>query len=141
MAAPSEEPEEGNPVRPESLLLLVLMGGLLFMMFSRSRRQQREAQQLQSRLAPGSRVMTTAGLYATVVAIDGDVVVLESSPGQTARWDRRAVARVLPEEAAEPIAPSAVRSDEDESDDESESGEGAAGSSASTQEAAPPDRA
>jgi preprotein translocase subunit YajC len=137
MAAPTQEPEEDYAVRPESLLLLVLMGGLLFMMFSRSRRQQREAAQLQSRLAPGSRVMTTAGLYATVVAIEGDAIVLETGPGQTSRWDRRAVSRVLPEEVAEPIA----GADEDETDSMSEESEGAAGSSASTQEAAPPDRA
>ena len=98
MAAPFQEQEEDNVVRPESLLLLLLMGGLLFLLFTRSRRQQRAAQQLQSGLAAGARVMTTAGLYATVVGIEDSVVVLETSPGQTSRWDRRAIARVLPEE-------------------------------------------
>jgi len=86
-------------MQPESLILLVLLGGMLLLLFNRSRRAQREAQSLQSQLTVGSRIMTTAGLHATVVALDDTVVTLETGPGQQSRWDRRAVARVLPEES------------------------------------------
>lgn len=78
-----------------SILLLLLAAGLLFMLFSRTRRQQREAATLQSRLAPGSEVMTGGGLFATVVEVEDSVVVLETAPGQRSRWDRRAVARIV----------------------------------------------
>ena len=132
---------------PESIILLVLLGGMLLLMVSRTRRQQREAQNLQSQLAVGSRIMTTAGLYATVVEVDGSAVVLETAPGQRSRWDRRAVARVLtdddaagpgegsPEDAVEPadgaeerpaaLAPSDAAADSD----------------MTSQDAAPPERA
>jgi preprotein translocase subunit YajC len=83
----------------ESLFLLVMAGLLFLLLVSRSRRQRREIAQVQSVLAVGARIMTTAGLHATIVSVDDETVVLETGPGQTSRWDRRAVARVLPETA------------------------------------------
>ena len=83
-------------MRPESVMLLVLMAALLFVMFTRTRRQRREVQQIQAGLAPGVDIMTASGLFATIVSIEDDVVVLETAPGQRSRWDRRAVARVIP---------------------------------------------
>jgi preprotein translocase subunit YajC len=85
-------------VKPESLIFFALMAGLLLLMFNRGRRSQRDAAATQARVAPGSKIMTTAGLYATVVEVDGDVVVLESAPGQRSRWDRRVVARIITDE-------------------------------------------
>ncbi len=76
-------------------LLLLFAVGLLVITFMRGRRQQREAQTTQHQLAPGAEVMTTAGLYATVVAVEDSVVTLETAPGQRSRWDKRAVARIV----------------------------------------------
>jgi preprotein translocase subunit YajC len=109
-------------VRLDSLLLLILFGGLLFLMFSRTRRQQREIQQVQANLRVGVLVMTTAGLYATVVEVDDQVVVLETAPGQRSRWDRRAVSRILPEESSTSV------------------NDGVAGTAPSGEDTAPPDR-
>lgn len=89
-------------MRPENLLLLAMVGGLLFLMFSRTRKQQREMQQVQAELRVGAEVMTTAGLYATVVALDDQTVLLETAPGQRSRWDRRAVVRILDTKSALP---------------------------------------
>ena len=124
-------------MKPQSLVFLLLAAGLLYMMFSRSRRQQRSAQQLQAGLSPGAKIVTTAGLYATVVKIDGQTVTLETAPGQHSRWDRRAIARVLPDQSLEERA---VDEDED-TDDDMEDGTGAAGTASTSQETAPPDRA
>ncbi len=82
-------------MNPGSVLLLVLSAGLLLMLLTRGRRQQREALALQSRLEPGTEVMTGSGLFATVVEVDSDVVVLETAPGHRSRWDRRAVSRIV----------------------------------------------
>lgn len=87
-------------MEPGSVLLLVLSAGLLFLLLSRSRRQQRQAQSVQSRLEVGAEVMTSSGLFATVVEVEGSVVVLETAPGQHSRWDRRAVASILTEGGA-----------------------------------------
>ena len=77
------------------LLFLLLMMGLLFFMFSRTRKQQRAQAQMQNTLAPGAEVMTTSGLLGRVVSVDGDEMLLEIAPGVRTRWNRRAVARVL----------------------------------------------
>jgi preprotein translocase subunit YajC len=45
--------------------------------------------------------MTTAGLFATVVAVEDDAVVLEIAPGVTSRWNKAAISRVLPEPVAD----------------------------------------
>lgn len=82
---------------------VILLGGLLILlvlMYQRSGKQRRELAALQQSLVPGAKVMTSAGLYATVRTVEGDVVTLETGPDQLSRWDRRAVVRVLPDEAA-----------------------------------------
>ncbi|GMA85187.1 hypothetical protein GCM10025868_04370 [Angustibacter aerolatus] len=48
-------------------------------------------------------MLTTAGLYARVVEVGDTVVVLEPAPGTRIRWDRRAIASVVP--AASPTDP------------------------------------
>lgn len=121
-------------MQPESLILLVLLGGMLLLIVNRSRRQQREAQNLQSRITVGSRIMTTAGLHATVVAIGDGVVTLETGPGQTSVWDRRAVARLLPEDPPAEDQPAEDKAAEDAGSTGAEPGPAAA-------EADPPERA
>ncbi|MFD0481076.1 preprotein translocase subunit YajC [Kineococcus sp. GCM10028916] len=92
------------------LIFLLIMVALLVFMFSRTRKQQKAQQQMQTGVAPGARVMTTSGMFGTVVDIEGDEVVLEIAPGLQTRWTRRAVARVVAptevaplEESADPV--------------------------------------
>jgi preprotein translocase subunit YajC len=74
---------------------------LVLPMRQRNRALQR-AQQLQASLLPGTEVMTTSGLYATVVSIGDDTVELEISPGVTVRWAKPAIAEVKNAAVAEP---------------------------------------
>jgi preprotein translocase subunit YajC len=85
-----------------NLLLLALPLVLLILVFSRMRRQQRDLLTAQNAAKPGSRIITTAGLHARVVQVEGDVVVLETAPGQTSRWAVQAIARVLEPPPAHP---------------------------------------
>ncbi len=81
---------------PSVLIFLVPLLLVVFM-FSSQRRRQRAFVQAQAQLAPGQDVVTTSGLLARLVEIDDAVAVLEISPGQHVRWDRRAVtAAVVP---------------------------------------------
>jgi preprotein translocase subunit YajC len=85
------------------LLLLVGLVAFTYLILIRPQRSRmRQLQQTQSTLIPGAEVMTTAGLYATVVEIDDQTVTLEIAPGVHSRFDRRAVARIItsPEEPA-----------------------------------------
>ena len=86
----------GSSFNPTSLILiLVVIVGVYMLMIRPQRRRQQQAQQSQNTLRPGARVRTTAGMYATVVDVDGDDVVLEVAPGVEVRYMRRAVMDVV----------------------------------------------
>jgi preprotein translocase subunit YajC len=77
------------------LLIVLLFGVMYFMMIRPQQKRRREAEQMQSRLAPGDEIVTIGGLHATVAAVTDDVVTVEISPGVTARYARPAIAKVL----------------------------------------------
>jgi preprotein translocase subunit YajC len=77
------------------LLIVLVFVGFYFLMIRPQRRRQQQAQQQQRTLSPGAQVRTTAGMYATVSAIDGDDVILEVAPGVEVRYMRRAVMEVI----------------------------------------------
>ncbi|KGM17309.1 preprotein translocase subunit YajC [Actinotalea fermentans] len=79
----------------EIFLLPLLLIGLLWFMGAPQRKMRKEQAALMESLAPGADVMTHGGLYGTVVAIEDDVVVLETAPGVTMRWAKRAIATVV----------------------------------------------
>ena len=90
------------------IVIVVLFGLLYFVMIRPQRNKQRQVQAMQSRVQPGQRVRTTAGMYATVVEADDTDVVLEVAPGVNLRFLRRAVMDVLPDEdGTEPTGPAA----------------------------------
>lgn len=88
------------------IIMLLLLVALWFMS-SRTRKQQREAADFRNSLQIGDEVMTGAGFFGTVTAIDGEVVTLESSPGTSTRWLRAAIAR-----PAAAVLPAPVDADE-----------------------------
>lgn len=75
------------------LILLVVV--FYFLLIRPQRKRQQEAVQMQNSLAPGARVMTTTGLFATVVAVDDEDVILEVAPGIETRWVKAAIGRVV----------------------------------------------
>ena len=77
------------------LLIVLVFVGFYFLMIRPQRRRQQQAQQQQRTLTPGAQVRTTAGMYATVTAVDGDDVILEVAPGVDVRMMRRAVMEVI----------------------------------------------
>jgi preprotein translocase subunit YajC len=77
------------------ILIVVFIGLIYFMAIRPGRNRQKKAAQQQNTLRPGARVRTTAGMYATVVAVDGDDVVLEVAPDVEVRYMKRAVMEVL----------------------------------------------
>jgi preprotein translocase subunit YajC len=88
-----------------NVLLLVLAAGLLVLMFSRANAARRSAQKTQESLQPGMQIMTASGLFARVVEVEDKVVVLETAPGQQSRWNRLAIAQVIPDTTAESSVP------------------------------------
>ena len=67
---------------------------LLIIRPSSARRKAQAA--LVASLAPGQRVMTTAGVFGTVVSIDAERVSVEISPGVVIEMLAAAIAQVVP---------------------------------------------
>lgn len=87
------------------LLPLLLFAAIFYFLIIRpARNRQRQAAAVHRSLTPGIEVMTTAGLIATVSAVEDDVVTLEVAPGVRCRYDKRAVMRVLTPTEPEPSA-------------------------------------
>ena len=75
--------------------IVVLFGLLYFVTIRPQRNRQRAAQATQRDVVPGSRVRTTAGMYATVTSVEDQDVVLEVAPGVEVRYLRRAIMDVV----------------------------------------------
>lgn len=85
----------------EMLIILALAFGAMYLLTSRTRKQQREAADFRANLEVGQEVMTGSGLYGTIVDVDGDIITLESTPGNHTRWIRAAIAKeVTPTDGA-----------------------------------------
>ncbi|MEU6714800.1 preprotein translocase subunit YajC [Nonomuraea purpurea] len=99
------------------LILLVVV--FYFLLIRPQRKRQQEAVQMQNSLTPGTRVMTTTGLFGTVVALDNEDVILEVAPGIETRWVKAAIGRVVsPGEA--PSAEQSADHDDEEGKKEAE---------------------
>jgi preprotein translocase subunit YajC len=107
---------------PSTLILILIVVVAFYMLMIRpQQRRKQQAAQKQNNVAPGATVRTTAGMYATVVDVDGDDVILEVAPGVEVRYMKRAIMEVITA-GEEPVEDSYETSeDEDEiAEDEDE---------------------
>ncbi|MEW6059087.1 MAG: preprotein translocase subunit YajC, partial [Actinomycetota bacterium] len=105
-------------------LSIAFMGAVMYFFIIRPQRNRvRQQQALQSGIEVGDEVMTSSGIFATVVEIDDDneTVVLEIAPGTEVRMLRRAITQRLFEEpdADEDYSDEELDQDEDYSEEES----------------------
>lgn len=83
-----------------TLLPILLIGVVFYLLIMRpARNRQRKQAEMMSALDPGARIMTTAGVYGTVVAIDGDDAEIEIAPGVVIRVVKAAIAKVIEPES------------------------------------------
>lgn len=99
------------------LIIVAVLALMYFVTIRPQRNRQRQVQQTQRDVVPGQRVRTTAGMYATVVEMDGNDVVLEAG-GVEMRFLRRAIMEVLPDEDESDETGEYASDTEDEPDDE-----------------------
>jgi preprotein translocase subunit YajC len=90
-------------------LIIVLFAVPLFMGTRKQKRAAAQQQQMQSSLSYGDRVMTTSGLYGSVVATTDTSIDIEIAPGIVTSWLRAAV--------REKVADSTVGLTADDADD------------------------
>jgi preprotein translocase subunit YajC len=93
-------------------LIIVLFAVPLFMGTRKQKRVAAQQQALQNDLSYGDRVMTTSGLYGTVVATSPESIDIEIAPGIVTSWLRAAI--------REKVADSTVEAPDDSYDDDSD---------------------
>ena len=92
-----------------AFLPLLLMGGVFYFLLIRPQQRRARAQQsLLRSVEVGDEIVTTAGVFGTIVAIDDDddVITLEIAPGTRIRMVRAGVGRIVGDE------PEVIESDE-----------------------------
>jgi preprotein translocase subunit YajC len=97
------------------ILILIVVVAFYFLLIRPQQRRKQQAAQKQNTVEPGARVRTTAGMYATVVDVDGDDVILEIAPGVEARYMKRAIMDVI--DPAVTVEDDEVAEEAEEADD------------------------
>jgi len=105
---------------PSFIIIIVLAFGAMWLMSSRTRKQQRAAGDFRANLEVGNEVMTGSGLFGTIVDIDGDTITLESTPGNESRWIRAAIAKIVLPPEVDPAELAAADEDDEDADDDEE---------------------
>lgn len=85
------------PFDPTLILLAVLAIAMFFFMRRSGKAQAAKREELAAKMVPGAEVLTQAGIYGTIVAIDAEhaVTTLETSPGVTLRVHSSTVINVV----------------------------------------------
>ena len=78
------------------LIPLALAALLIFFLFNSRRKQKARAEQIKTGLVTGATVMTTFGVFGTVMSIDeeNNQVTIESGPGTILRVHRQAIGQI-----------------------------------------------
>nr|WP_284711170.1 preprotein translocase subunit YajC [Brevibacterium sp. XM4083] len=95
------------------LIPLALAALLIFFLFNSRRKQKARAEQIKTNLVPGAKVMTTFGVFGTVLSIDDEdnQVTIESGPGTILRVHRQAIGQIDTPDTAVDAAPATEATD------------------------------
>ena len=91
------------PIDPFTLMMLAVLAMMVIFMIRNSRKQKADREALAAKVVKGANVMTTSGIFGTVLSIDEDEneIVVESTPGTKLRIHRQAVVSVVEKPVAE----------------------------------------
>lgn len=100
---------------PLTIGMLVILAVLIFFMFRNGQKRKKDQEALLSKVVPGADVMTTFGLFGTILEMDEDTnkVLLETTPGTVLTVHRQAIAKVVEDEPV--VADDAVATETEDS--------------------------
>jgi preprotein translocase subunit YajC len=93
LAAASEKQTSGGSFVVTLLFMGAIGAAMYFLMIRPQRKRLKESQELQRAIGEGDEVITNAGIFGFVNAIDGDVVWLEIAEGTEIRVSRSSLLR------------------------------------------------
>lgn len=100
------------------VIIMVLLLVVMYVLMIRPQRQrQAQTQSTIEAAGVGDDILTTGGIYGTIVQADGDDIVVELAEGLQVHMTRRAVAAVLPPEEEDASDVADVDADDLEDDD------------------------
>lgn len=87
-----------------SLFMIAVLGMLIYFMIRNSKKQRRTQEELAEKLKPGADVMTSFGLFVTVIDINDDtnVATVDAGNGVILSLHRQTLTKVVDEEEATP---------------------------------------
>ncbi|CAB4530796.1 unannotated protein [freshwater metagenome] len=94
-----------------TLMMVAVLALMVIFMIRNSRKQKADREALVSKVVKGANVMTTSGIFGTVLSIDVEQneILLETTPGTKLRIHRQAVTSVV-EKSAPVVAAKATGS-------------------------------
>jgi preprotein translocase subunit YajC len=96
-----------------TMLMVAVLALMVVFMIRNSRKQKADREALVSKVVKGANVMTTSGIFGTIVSLDEDSneIVLETTPGTKLRLHRQSVVSVIEKPVADkPVATTAAKS-------------------------------
>lgn len=90
-AAQQATDEAGNPVQQGSswyiivIYVAIFAAFIYFIMIRPSRKQKKQQEETMGSMQPGDSVLTTSGFYGTIVAVNGDTVIVEFGNNKNCR--------------------------------------------------------
>lgn len=100
----------------QDVFLVIALAVLIAMMFLSSRKRKKQAESLLASVKVGSSVVLHSGIVGTVISIDGDRAVIETTPGTKITFLKGAIRTVdvnakpvVAKTAAKPVAKSAAK--------------------------------
>ena len=97
---------------PLSIGMYAIVILMVVFMIRNSRKQKQAREELNTKVVKGANIMTTAGIFGTVVSVDDEnnELVIESAPGTKLRMHRQSVASIIDKPAVEKKAATASQS-------------------------------
>jgi preprotein translocase subunit YajC len=82
---------------PFTLMMVAVLALMVVFMIRNSRKQKADREALVAKVVKGANVMTTSGIFGTIVSIDAEEnqIVLETTPGTKLRIHRQAVTTIV----------------------------------------------
>lgn len=78
------------------LPMILLIGAFWFLVLRPNKKRQTDAAKLRNSLTIGQRVVTTSGVFGTIVGVNDESFDLEIAPGVKVTWIKGAISRVVP---------------------------------------------